>query len=83
MKYSNFNSNRPKHAQFGILKGLLYRAYKLCDEPEDLQEEIDFLTDIFIAHDYQPEEVDKIVLTYRPKERDSNDDVMDEETKKR
>ena len=82
LKYSNFNSNRPKHAQFGILKGLLYIAYKLCDEPEDLQEEIDFLTDIFIANDYQPEEVDKIVLTYSPKERDSNDDVMDEETKK-
>jgi len=84
LKYSNFNSNRPHNSQFGILKGLLYRAYKLCDEPEDQKEEIDFLTDIFISNDYPPEEVDRIVLNYRPKvENDiENDEVKDEEAKK-
>ena len=51
LKYSNLRSNSPPSSQYGILKGLLNRAYKLCDEPEDRHDEIDFLTDFFISNE--------------------------------
>ena len=71
LKISNFKSNRPGSSQYGILKGLLNRAHKLCDEVEDLKDETEFLTDIFIANDYKPGKVDEIVRTYKIEGKDS------------
>ena len=31
LRYSNYRSNRPKDYQLNIIKGLLFRAYNICD----------------------------------------------------
>jgi len=40
LKYSTYNSNRPRNEQLGILKNMLSRAYNLCDLGPDREEEI-------------------------------------------
>ena len=83
LKYSNFKSNRPASSQYGILKGLLNRAHKYCDEGEDLKDETEFLTDIFIANDFKPAKVDEIVRTYKIEEKDSWKKESDDEQLKK
>ena len=53
LKISNFKSNRPASSQYGILKGLLNRAHKLCDEGDDWKDETEFFTHNFIANEYK------------------------------
>ena len=51
------------------MKTLIFRAHKLCDLPEDLQEELLFLKDTFISNDFPPRVVDRIFSTYKPGEK--------------
>ena len=64
LKYSSYNSYRPKNEQIGILKNMLYRAYNLCDPGEERQEEIDLLKYAFINQNFPPKEVIKTIQSY-------------------
>ena len=48
------------------MKTLIFRAYDLCIEIKDRNEELDFLKDTFIANDYAVEVVDRIFDDYVP-----------------
>ena len=64
LKYSSYNSYRPRNEQIGILKNMLYRAYNLCDPGEERQEEIDLLKYAFINQNFPPKEVIKTIQAY-------------------
>lgn len=73
--YSKFRSNRPEKMHLNGIKGLLYRAHKICNnpsetekQPSDLQEELEIIRNTFIANGYPPHKVDLVVNTYKPKE---------------
>ena len=51
-QYINWNSNHPKNLLLGVMKGLIHRAHILCDEKEDLMEELCLLRDVFISNGY-------------------------------
>ena len=51
-QYINWNSNHPKNLLLGVMKGLIHRAHILCDEKEDLMEELCLLRDVFILNGY-------------------------------
>jgi len=57
-KYINWRSCNAKEILIGTMKTLIFRAHKLCDLPEDLQEELLFLKDTFISNDFPPKVVD-------------------------
>ena len=46
------------------MKTLIFRAYDLCTEVKDRNEELHFLKDTFIANDYPVEVVDRIFDNY-------------------
>ena len=48
------------------MKTLIFRAYGLCTEVKDRNDELDFLKDIFIVNDYPFEVVDRIFDNYVP-----------------
>ena len=48
------------------MKTLIFRAYDLCTEIKDRNEDLDFLKDTFITNDYPVEVVDKIFDNYIP-----------------
>ena len=50
--YSKFRSNRPDRMHLNGIKGLLYRAHKMCNNPKDLQDELELITNTFIANEY-------------------------------
>ena len=50
-KYINWRSNVPTVTKVGSMKTLIFRAYDLCTEIKDRNEELDFLNDTFIAYD--------------------------------
>ena len=64
LKYSSYNSYRPRNEQIGILKNMLYRAYNLCDPGEERQEEIDLLKYAFVNQNFPPKEVIKTIQSY-------------------
>ena len=49
--------------------------YKLCDLPwpEDLKEELLFLKDTFIANDFPPKVVDRVFASYKPDQKEENE----------
>ena len=55
------------------MKTLIFRAYDLCTEVKDRNEELDFLKDTFIANDYPVEVVDRIFDNYIPKKYRTNE----------
>jgi len=55
------------------MKTLIFRAYKLCDLPEDLNEELLFLKDTFIANDFPPKVVDRVFASYKPDQKEENE----------
>ena len=64
LKYSSYNSYRPRNEQIGILKIMLCRAYNSCDPGEERQEEIDLLKYAFINQNFPPKEVIKTIQSY-------------------
>ena len=64
--YSKFRSNRPARAHLNNIKGLIYRAYRLCSTAEDLQEGLALITNTFNANGYPPHKVDEVVKNYKP-----------------
>ena len=65
-RYLHWRSNHPKNCLLGVMKGLIYRAYRLCDEEKDLMDELGFLKDIFISNGYPVGKVEKIFKEYVP-----------------
>ena len=65
-KYINWRSCNAKEILIGTMKTLIFRAHKLCDLPEDLQEELLFLKDTFISNDFPPKVVDRVFASYKP-----------------
>ena len=50
-----------------------FQVYKLCDLPEDLNEELLFLKDTFIANDFPPKVVDRVFASYKPDQKEENE----------
>ena len=50
----------------GSIKTLIFRAYDLCTEIKDHNEELEFLEDTFIANDFPINIVDRIFQKYIP-----------------
>ena len=50
----------------GSIKTLIFRAYDLCTEIKDRNEELEFLNDTFIANDIPINIVDSIFQKYIP-----------------
>ena len=48
LKYSSYDSYRPRNEQMGILKNMLYRSYNLCDPGPEREEEIKTLNFAFV-----------------------------------
>ena len=65
LKYSTYNSNRPRNEQLGILKNMLFRAYNLCDPVPDREQEIQTLRYAFINQDYPPKDVEQTISNYQ------------------
>jgi len=65
LKYSTYNSNRPRNEQLGILKNMLFRAYNLCDPGPDREQEIQTLRYAFINQDYPPKDVEQTISNYQ------------------
>ena len=72
-KYINWRSCNAKEVLIGTMKTLIFRAYKLCDLPEDLKEELLFLKDTFIANDFPPKVVDRVFASYKPDQKEENE----------
>ena len=72
-KYINWRSNVPTVTKVGSMKTLIFRAYDLCTEIKDRNEELDFLKDTFIANDYPVEVVDRIFDNYIPQKYRTNE----------
>ena len=68
LKYSTYNSNRPRNELLGILKNILFRAYNLCDPGPDREEEIQTLKSAFIIWDYPPKDVEQTINNYQESE---------------
>ena len=62
LRYSHYRSSRPKEHQLNTLRGLLYRAEKICDKKWDKIEEKFSLTNV--------SDVDQVVQNYKPKTED-------------
>jgi hypothetical protein len=62
----------------GIIKGLAYRAHKLCNSKEDLEEELGFLAAQFIANGYPIEKMAQVVKTDVPgtEKSSESDNIM-------
>ena len=67
-KYINWNSNHPKNMLLGVLKGLVHRAHVLCDEKEDLLEELELLRNVFICNGYPEHLVSQTLRESWPRE---------------
>ena len=65
-KYINWKSNVPMVTKTGSIKTLIFRAYDLCTEIKDRNEELEFLKDTFIANDFPINIVDRIFQKYIP-----------------
>ena len=65
LKYSSYDSYRPRNEQMGILKNMLYRAYNLCDPGPEREAEIKTLNFAFINQNFPPKEVLKTIQTYQ------------------
>ena len=76
--YSKFRSNRPERMHLNGIKGLLYRAHKICSTT-DLQDELEMITNTFIANGYPPHKVDFIVNSYKPKDETKNCEEKDDQ----
>jgi hypothetical protein len=61
-RYIHWTSNHPKNILLGVLKGLIHRAHVLCDKKEDLCEELDLLSDVFVSNGYPQKLVKKTIL---------------------
>ena len=73
LRYSNYRSNRPKDCQLNIIKGLLFRAYNICDAGSKNREaELSLISDAFIACDYPVQRVDSLIQNYTPKSNNNN-----------
>jgi hypothetical protein len=75
--YSKFRSNRPESMHLNGIKGLLHRAHKICSTPADLQDELQLISNTFIANGYPPQKVDFIINSYRPKGEPQNCEERD------
>ena len=67
-QYINWNSNHPKNMLLGVLKGLVHRAHVLCDEKEDLLEELELLRNVFICNGYPEHLVSQTLRESWPRE---------------
>ena len=70
LKYSSYDSYRPRNEQIGILKNMLHRAYNLCDPGPEREEEIKTLNFAFVNQNYPPKQVLKTIQEYQ--ESDGN-----------
>ena len=59
-KYINWRSCNAKEILIGSMKTLIFRAHKLCNLQEDLQDKLLFLNDTFISNDFPPRVVDRV-----------------------
>ena len=57
-----------------MIKGLLDRAHKLCNNQQELKEELELITNTFIANGYPPKKVDEIVLAYKPQDGENSNE---------
>ena len=55
----------PKSIKDGVFKGFLSRAYSICS-PQYIQEEIDFLKNVFIENGYDEAHLNNITSSYVP-----------------
>jgi hypothetical protein len=65
-RYLHWRSNHPKRTKLGVMKCLIHRAHSLCDRKEDLDSELEFLKDQFLANGYPLQEVDRVFSSYEP-----------------
>jgi len=65
-RYLHWRSNHSEKCLLGVMKGLIFRAHKLCDLEEDLKTELGFLKDMFISNGYPVKKVDRVFETYQP-----------------
>ena len=79
LKYSSYDSYRPRNEQMGILKNMLYRAYNLCDPGPEREEEIKTLNFAFINQNYPPKEVLKTIQSYQESDGNKEDNKRAEE----
>ena len=75
--YSKFRSNRPERTHLNGIKGLLFRAHKICS-PADLQDELELISNTFIANGYPPHKVDSVINSYKPKDEANTNEVTEE-----
>jgi uncharacterized protein (UPF0335 family) len=60
-QYLNWKSNHSKNCLKGVMKNLIHRAHDLCDEKEDVIQELNHLRDTFISNGYPPSIVEKTI----------------------
>ena len=67
-QHINWNSNHPKNMLLGVMKGHIHRAHVICDLKEDLLEELDLLSNVFIRNGYPEKLVAKTLQESWPRE---------------
>ena len=73
-KYINWRSCNAKEILIGTMKTLIFRAHKLCNLLENLQDELIYLKETFILIDFPPRMVDSL-FNIRTK-RDTKDRIL-------
>ena len=79
LKYSSYDSYRPRNEQIGILKNMLHRAYNLCDPGPEREEEIKTLNFAFVNQNYPPKEVLKTIQEYQESDGSKEENKRAEE----
>ena len=65
---------------YGVLKGFLTRAFRICSE-STIQDEIDFLVNMFCEHGYSRPKLEKIVEEFKaaPEEQERAEDGAEQQ----
>ena len=79
LKYSSYDSYRPRNEQIGILKNMLHRAYNLCDAGPEREEEIKTLNFAFVNQNYPPKQVLKTIQEYQESDGNKEENKRAEE----
>jgi len=79
LKYSSYDSYRPRNEQIGILKNMLHRAYNLCDPGPEREEEIKTLNFAFVNQNYPPKQVLKTIQEYQESDGNKEENKRAEE----
>ena len=69
------NSSHDPKIQYGVIKGFVHRAFTICSKTH-IEQELKFLTEVFIENGYEESEITNIIAKVRTKHQSNNNTVI-------